>query len=97
MMSIVLAFLFLALRYRYPDYAREVGVEFRYMLGLVASCFMLGISGWFDVGKRRVTKPEAVLTIVCLVALMGLWEILLSGSLSSIARTLSAAIAARLS
>ncbi len=68
-------------RLQYPELAKELALELRYMLGLLASCFMLGISGWFPSGERAAPKLDAIYTLLVLIVLVAMWDFLLSGSL----------------
>ena len=84
--GIALASMFLLLltvvaRLQYPELAKELALELRYMLGLLASCFMLGISGWFPSGERAAPKLDAIYTLLVLIVLVAMWDFLLSGSL----------------
>lgn len=88
-LSAALIFLVLIVRFRFPEHAREVVVELRYLLALFASCFTLGISGWFQSRHAEPTKVDAIYTIAMLVALVALWDLVLTGSVTAFAMRFS--------
>ena len=84
-LSAALVFLVLLVRFRFPDYAKDLQLELRYLLSLFASCFTLGISGWFQHTDRDPTRVDSIYTIMALVLLVMLWDLVLSGNLAAVA------------
>lgn len=77
-LSLALILGIFVLRIRFPELAREHMGEIRYLLALFASCFMLGISGWFEC-RKGARANCAFHTIIIMMLLVTLWEGLLSG------------------
>lgn len=79
--SMLMLLITLVGRVQYPELAKDLAIELRYLVGLLASCFMLGVSGWFQAGSRFGPKIDAAVTLSVLIALVALWDFLLSGTL----------------